>query len=310
MVTNFEDITRLVKRYAKKIKKDKGVVSIIQIGSSLREEDFQSNSDLDFLVIYENPVTRFIELKNIDDLEINLIKYGKKQFLKSLKEGTPIDLIALKFGKVLYDNGFIVKVKKKNFKPSEKTIEKWLHTATFNLMDAAMNYSLPACMCCYFKALHHSAREFSRAIILKEQEEFLEGNSAVLENLKANYPQLYKKFKLIIEGRNNYEKFKQKYIRSPKINASGLGRYLLALEDISIEALKITKGLEVPKINQLIEELQKKYKIDHYSSFYIAPEDKKLMLHLVLKGDKSGFFNYSLENEKLTEVKINEQNKV
>ena len=304
LMQGFDKAAKLAKEYSEKLKKKKNIVSIVQIGSSLRREDFKPNSDLDFLVIYENPVKKSIEIEDMYDVEINLIRRGRKQFLKSVEEGNPIDLIALKFGKVLYDTGFFAEMKKKGFKPTEKTIKKWIHTATFNLMDAAMNYSLPACMCCYFKALHHAAREFCRVIILKEQGELLEGDVSILERLKTNHPDLHKKFRLIINGRKNYEKFEQKYIKYPKIKASGLGKYLLATEDIAIEALKISMGLNVPKINELISQLQKKYKIDHYHSFYISPERKELVLHLILKENKSGLFRYNLKNGELIEVYI------
>ena len=298
----FEKATRLGKDYAGKLKKERGIVSIVQIGSSLRREDFKPNSDLDFLVIYENPVKKSIELEDIDGVEINLIRYGKKQFVKSLEEGNSVDLIALRFGKVLHDDGFFAEMKEKGFRPSEKTIDKWIRTATFNLMDAAMNYSFPACLCCYFKAIHHAAREFCRAVILKEEGDLLEGDANVLRRLKSSNPELYRKFRMVTKGRGSYEKFEAKYIKSPKIRNSGLGKYLLATEDIAIEALKITMGLNVPKVNKLISKLQKSYKIDHYHSFYLAPEHKSLMLNLGLKGGKLGFFEYSLENGELVKV--------
>lgn len=304
---NFENATKLARMYAKKLKKEKNLVSIVQIGSSLRKEDFKPNSDLDFLVIYEKPVKKYIGLKSIEDMEVNLIRHGKKQFLSSLKEGNPVELIALKFGKILYDKGFFTEIKKRNskkFKPNEKTIEKWIHTATFNLMDAAMNYSFPACMCCYFKALHHATREFCRVIILKEKGELVEGDTIILENLRYNHPDLHKKFEFITNGRKNYEKFKQKCIEFPKIKNSRLGKYLLAAEDVSIKAFKVTKELEVPKVNKIIDELQKKYEIKEYHSFYIIPEAKELSLHLILKGNKSGFFRYSLNDGELIEEKI------
>lgn len=301
---NFNTVKKLAKNYSEKLKKQNNIISVVQIGSSLRKEDFKSNSDLDLLVLYKNPVKRTIKIETVSDIEINLIRRGKKQFIKMLKEGNPIDLISLKFGKVLYDNNFFFKIKKERFKPTKKTIEKWIHTATFNLMDAATNYSLPACMCCYFKALHHAAREFNRVIILKNYGKLVEGDSYILKKLKTNYPDLYQKFRLIINGRKNYEKFKQRYIEHPKIRNSGLGKYLLATEDIAINAFKISTGLNVPKVNELISKIQKKYKVDHYQSFHIIPEHKELMLHLVLKGDKSGFFQYNLENRKFVKIDI------
>ena len=304
MMQNFDAALKLVKKYSDRLKKKKNIVSIVQIGSSLRREDFKQNSDLDFLIVYENSVKKSIELKHVDGIEITLIRHDKKQFLKSLEEGNPVDLIALKFGKVLYDTGFFAEMKKKKFKPTEKTIEKWVHTATFNLMDAAMNYSFPSCICCYFKAIHHAAREFCRVILLKEEKELLEGDEAILERLKVKHPDIYQKFRLVIDGKKNYEKFEQKYMKYPKIKAFGLGKYLLATEDIAIKALKISMELNVPKVNKLISNLQKRYKIDHYHSFYITPERKELTLHLVLKGDETGFFRYSLKNGKLVEVYI------
>lgn len=301
---NFNQAIELARNYSEKIKKEKGLISIVQIGSSLRREDFRSNSDLDFLIIYKNPIKRVIELVDTQEIEINLIKRSKEQFLECLKEGNPVDLIALSFGKILYDTGFFIEAKKKDFKPSKKTVEKWLHTASSNFMAASTNYSFPSCMCCYFRDLYHSSRDFCRAIILEEQGKLLEGEKSILANLESNYPDLHKKFKLIAKGRKNYERFKQTFIKFQTIKNYSRGKYLLAAEDISIKAFKITKGLDVPKANYIIAQLQKDYDIESYNSSYIIPESEELMLCLDIKGDKLGFFRYDIKEKRIKEAAI------
>ena len=52
----FNRAAKLAKRYSEKLKKEKNVVSVVQIGSSLRKEDFTPDSDVDLVIVYENPV--------------------------------------------------------------------------------------------------------------------------------------------------------------------------------------------------------------------------------------------------------------
>lgn len=289
----FKKIHRLVKKYLKRLKKD-NVVSIVQVGSTLRKKEFVGNSDLDLLVIYENSVRDRIKIEYQSETEVNLIRRGKQQYLKYLKAGNPVDLIALKFGKVLWDKGFFKKLKRSNFEPTAKTHEFWMHTASFNISDAFCNYSLPTCICCYFKSLHHAARDFSRAIILKERNKLVEGDKDVIMELKKIQPHLVNKYRIILDGRRNYDSFRDNPIKTIKIRPNQRGKFLLSCEDFAILAYKNVLNMNLPKINNLISNLQNEYKIDHFSSYFLEPETMQILITLSLKSGMLKMLKFDL----------------
>jgi len=293
-----EHIDHLVKLYSRRFKRDKAV-SALQVGSSLSEEDFFDNSDLDFLVVYDKEIRKTFVLEHTKKIEINVMRRSKEQFLRLLEEGNPVDLIALRFGKVLFDDGFLKGLKGESYRPTQRTIERWMHTASFSLSSAANNYSLPACICCYFKDLHHSARDFSRAMILKKKNELVEGNTVVMEHLTSLYPELVEDYRLILDGRRNYQDFEPKYLKTRKIEENELGKYLLAGENFARKAYEVVLGLVLPKVNDLISELEKRIEIDHYHGFWLSPERKEIVVGLILKEDKVEHFVYHLVERRL-----------
>lgn len=290
----FKEIQGLVDTYIKRLKRG-NAISIIQLGSSLRKTEFMENSDLDLLVIYKNPVKKGLKFESHNEIEVNLIRRGKKQYLKSLKEGNPVDLIALNFGKVLWDKGFFRKLDADNYNPTKKTSQLWMHTASFNISDTFHNYSLPTCMCCYFKALHHAARDFSRAIILKERKKLVEGDKNVISELKRAHPDLVSKYKIILSGRRRFEDFRDNLIKSDKIRTNQRGKFLLACEDFAILAYKIALNLRLPKINSIISKLETEYRLDHFSGYFLYPEKKKIQISFMLKNGKFKFLDFDLE---------------
>ena len=288
-----ESIEALVKSHSRRFKSD-GAVFAFQIGSSLKEEDFFDNSDLDFLVVYDKKIRKGFILNRGKGIEINIMRRSRERFLKLLEDGNPVDLIALRFGKVLLDDGFVEGLRKKEYEPTQRTMEQWMHTASLNLSSVTSNYSLPACMCCYFRELHHSARDFSRAMIVKEKNDLVEGDAAVLGRLESLYPELVDGYRLILDGRRNYQKFESKYVKTVKIEENELGRYLLAGEEFARKAYKVVLGLSLPRVNDLISDLEKKYIIDHYHGFWLSSERKEIIVGLVLEGDRLKYFTYDL----------------
>src|SRR3989338_513241 len=295
-MNKFYTAQKLVTKYANKIR-NHNTISIVQIGSSLRKEDFTQDSDLDFLIIYKQPVKDFLKHDSIRHFEVNIIPHKKNQYIKSLKEGNPVDLIALKYGKILYDNGFFETQRNVCYKPTQKTIDKWFRTAAFNLGDASINYSLPACLDCYYKSLHHAAREFSRAIIVKKYGEIVEGSKEIIDKLKNKYPKICRNFEFVINGRRDCKDFGSKLIKVKYIGNSGLGKYLLATEEIAIEAFKICKNLKLPRINDLILSLAKKYQIKCLHSFHLIPESMQILINISLERDKVAVFCYDIRRK-------------
>jgi len=287
-----EHIDHLVESYSRRFKRDKAV-SALQVGSSLSEEDFFDNSDLDFLVVYDKKIRKNFVLEYTKKIEINVMRRSKGQFLRLLEEGNPVDLIALRFGRVLFDDGFLEGLRG-DYKQTQRTVERWMHTASFSLSSAASNYSLPACVCCYFKDLHHSARDFSRAMILKKKNELVEGNTIIMEHLTSLYPELVEDYRFILSGRRNYQNFEPRYLKTKKIEENEMGRYLLAGQNFAKKAYEVVLGLVLPKVNDLISELERRTEIDHYHGFWLSPEKKEIAVSLILKGEKVEHFAYHL----------------
>ena len=100
---------------------------------SLSSGDFDpKSSDIDFLIIGKNQKralkTEFFESKEFET-DINIVCRSPNFFEQSLSRGNPVDLIALKYGEILYDNGYFKELKKKKAcKPSAKTIQSWMRT--------------------------------------------------------------------------------------------------------------------------------------------------------------------------------------
>lgn len=300
MPPGFASAQRIASGYSLKLlEENPKPISIIRLGSSLRKQDFTEYSDIDFLAIYQNHVRRGVRTDFHDGLEINVIRMGKKNFIRSAREGSPLELIALVYGKAVHGKAFFHQMEKIQFRPTQRTIDVWLRTASFNMMSASSSYPFPACLCCYFKDLHHGARGFIRAMALKETWRLLEGDEPVIAYLDSRHPSLSGKFRLIIEGRENCMKFRRGYANVKRIRSSGLGKYLLAAEDISIKSMEIIAGLKVPKVNTLIAQLGKKFRIENISSFYLEPESKSLALHLSLRNGRFGFFTLDLKSGKL-----------
>lgn len=295
------EIQSLVEFYTQRFNRE-GAISAFQIGSSLRKEDFFENSDLDFLVIYDKKVKKDFLYEN-REIEINIIRRNKEKFLEFLNKGNPVDLVALNFGKILFGHEFVSKLRRKKFKGTEKTIESWIKTASFNFSAAANNYPFPTCTCCYFKDLHHSSRDFSRAIILKEKEKLTESNAMIIKELGSIYPELAKEYKFILKGRKNYQKFEPIYEERKKIEYDELGKYLLSVEVFARKAYNVLLNLEIPKINDLISEIEKDYQIKRYSGSWLHPEKREIALALVLEKENLKYFVYDLDKKTWKDLK-------
>lgn len=283
---NYQEVQKITEKYLDHFKKKKPV-TLVQVGSSLRKEEFMDNSDLDLFLISRNKVKERLKIEYVNDLEVNLIRRSKRQFLKNLNEGIPVDLIALHFGKVIFDNGFLSKLNQKDYLPTEKTAKYWLHTASFNLSDAFYNYSGMIAVYDFFKSLHHAVRDFSRAIIVAKEKKLAEGNKNITRATAKYYPELIDKYNFILNGRRDSERYDgERIVETVRVRDNERGKFLLAAEEFAIKAYQDVLKLKLPKINSIISTAQRKYRIKYFDGYILSPERKEASVLLVLKNGK------------------------
>jgi predicted nucleotidyltransferase len=267
----------------KALNKHNRLIGGILIGSLVNREYIADLSDIDFLIIGKNLKrdlkVEYFKLKKFET-DINVICRSPVSFEKSLLKGNPVDLVALNYGEVIYDSGYLKDLKKKKFKASENTFQAWLQTGLHRFEELMYHYFSPCCNHCFFQALYHSSRELLRALLLEKGEDVLEGWELKLSARK-NYPKLFPGYMKICRARREWQKYPfPLFDRRLRISGSP-GKLVHAAEKIAREALK-TRGLNVPPINSLIKEIKDAKVI---SSVHISIPEKEVM---VLFQDKRG----------------------
>ncbi|MFP3872367.1 MAG: hypothetical protein ACLFVL_05750 [Candidatus Aenigmatarchaeota archaeon] len=101
------DLFQKAQKAAAKKAEELNCSCLIQSGSSLREEDFAPGSDLDLLALFDEEKEERWGHDHSDRLKISMVKESKTKFLDGLKNGNPFELMALKFGEVRKDDGFL-----------------------------------------------------------------------------------------------------------------------------------------------------------------------------------------------------------
>lgn len=98
------------------------LVSLVQIGSSLRPKDMFSNSDIDFVIVLnKKPKGRVVSVDSA--IETGILPFSRWQFRKVLKDGSPMALMAVKFGRVIFDRGYFAML---TGHPTKNTWETWM----------------------------------------------------------------------------------------------------------------------------------------------------------------------------------------
>jgi predicted nucleotidyltransferase len=258
METSFEEseIKEVVKRAKEQIKRKFKPISIIQFGSSLHPENMMLESDVDLMVILRRRAKDPIETFLFDGIEVEAHLISKRDFIKSIKNGFPLTLMTIKFGKVIYGpRDFLEKYKNKAL-PTRKTIEIWYENAWRVFHFAILDYISRGCVGCYLKDCHHTARSFLRAFILKTKKIVCEKDEEILSNIPKNIQRAYKK---LIEIRKNGENFPFKL--KLKFEASHLfkdkeAKPLLLLEKIAKFVVREIEGKEMKSLREIVKGLK------------------------------------------------------
>jgi len=258
MKTSFEEseIREVVRKATNQIKRKFKPIVIIQFGSSLYPKNMMIESDLDLMVILRRRAKDPIETFLFDDIEVEAHLVSKRDFIKSIKNGFPLTLMAVRFGIVIYGpRDFLEKYKNKAL-PTRKTIEIWYDNAWRVFNFAILDYISRGCVGCYLKDCHHVARSFLRAFILKTKNIVCEKDEEILSNIPKSIQRAYRK---LIEIRENGENFPFKL--KLKFEASFLfkdkeAKPLLLLEKIAKFVVKEMERKEMRSLREIVKGLK------------------------------------------------------
>ncbi|MFZ3076889.1 MAG: hypothetical protein WA139_00355 [Candidatus Aenigmatarchaeota archaeon] len=281
-----------IKSIESQIKKKFGseLVSLIHIGSSLRPKEMFSNSDIDFVaVVKKKPKDWFTSVDS--SYETNILAYSKHQFRNLIKEGSPVPLMAVKFGKTLFDNNFL----KFDAKPTEKTIETWVQNGFSIFSSAIMEFFAAGCVCCYLKDTHHSARSFLRAQILKEKGILCESDKDIIKNTDDDG--MRRIFEKLINFRKNLISFPfdfMKLHRMKKVSGKS-AEPLLLLEQLMHEMAFRFYEKKMHKLSEIINKIEVPF--DRIHSIFLTTKDEgkeSYFVSIIDKKDKLQFMEFPL----------------
>lgn len=277
---------QLRKKFGRKL------VSIVQIGSSLRPKEMFSNSDVDFVVILdEKPKKRFVSVDSA--IETSILPFSRWHFGKALKDGMPVAVMAVKFGKVLFDRNYFSKL---NARPGKNTVETWMQNGLSIFSSAIMEFFAASCACCYLRDAHHSARSFLRAYILKKKGILCETDRDIIRSIDDE--ELRKIFGHLIKFRKNIDSFPFDFMKMCRMRGIR-GRSaapLLLLEKLAHKIIYLMHGKRMRTLAETIGRIKKPY--DHIHSIYLTTRregrKQKYLVSLVKKGDDMEFLEFPL----------------
>jgi predicted nucleotidyltransferase len=288
MKASFEEseIREVVGKAIDQIKRRFKPISIIQFGSSLHPENMMIESDVDLMVILRKRTKDPIETFLFDGIEVEAHLISKRDFVRSIKNGFPLTLMAVKFGKVIYGpKEFLEKYRNKAL-PSRKTIEIWYDNAWRIFHFAILDYFSRGCVGCYLKDCHHAARSFLRAFILKTKNIVCEKDEEILSNIPKNIQRAYKK---LIEIRKNGENFPFKLklkFRVPFLFKDKEAKPLLLLEKIAKFVVKEMEGKEMKNLREIVKSLKgeiSSMSIERSGEVFILKDEKFIERNLFRK---------------------------
>jgi len=246
------NLSSLLAKYTSNLVKE-GAVLIFQVGSSLKAADFLKGlSDVDFLAVYleEQKQGLAVDFDEKLGVEINVIKRSVGQFEAAAATGSSVELGAVYFGKVLFDADAYAE-KLKHFKPSVETAHKLVEAGSRNFSVASIDMP-PTAPYDFLKELHHAAKNFARALILKRLDQFVDGNTEILKHLEIIDKDLADNFRRIVNYRKRFSNAPPLFGEHRAIGKGWYGKAFLAAERLMKAAYFEVDGLKLEFINDLI----------------------------------------------------------
>jgi predicted nucleotidyltransferase len=266
-------IKKISKEAINRIKSRFKPIAILQFGSSLHPKDMMVESDIDFLVVLRRKLKEPLEVFLFDSIEVAAHLLSKREFLEGVETGFPIVIMALKFGKVIYDPKGILKKFRRIALPTERTAEIWYENGWTVFSRAILEYISRGCVGCYLKDCHHSARSFLRSFLLKTKGILCERDKEILLNIPKEIRKFYKR---IIEARREGENFpfKPKFkIKAREIFRDSEAKPLLHLEKIVQYVIGEIEGKKMRSLREVVKGIK-----GEVSSIYLDKSGKVTIL--------------------------------
>ena len=257
------------------------LVSLVLIGS-LQNRDFVPGlSDIDLWVLgrWLKPALR-IELveKHGHQVEVNLICRNLAFLRRELRQGTPVDLVALRYGKVLYDDGFFRSLRRKAYRYSvtPTTRGMWMKSSARWLSTAICQYFHPDFPHCYFNALYHAGRDLLRAHLIGHDGDLVEGWQTEA-TIGERWPDLAEAFGRIRWARAHWQSYAFPQFEKRLQIEGELGELLLSLENIARSVYR-SYGLRLPRFQTFFGEFIHRRGARRFFSIDIRPDQEAIFL--------------------------------
>lgn len=192
-------VSRLLERVKKEANATFGrdLVTLVHMGSSAHPDaQFVSLSDVDIMVVTRMKTRKKLRVE-ADEREVQVVVRSKRKFLSLLRNGNPLELSTVRYGRVIYGDREMIEDMRNRFGPTEHTWKVWLATSSRRYAFALAVYAFPGCACCFVNDLYHAARESMKARVLKENGVMIERLEEIMDwcrkyGLEDNYERLLK----------------------------------------------------------------------------------------------------------------------
>jgi len=257
------------------------LVSLVLIGS-LQNRDFVPGlSDIDLWILgrWLKPSLRieFVE-KYGHQVEVNLICRNLTFLRGELRQGTPVDLVALRYGQVLYDDGFFRSLRRKahRYSITPTTREMWMKSSARWLSTAICQYFHSDCPHCFFGALYHAGRDLLRAHLIAHGGDLVEGWE-IETAIGSQWPDLAEAFGRIRWTRAHWQSYAFPQFEKRLQIEGELGKLILSLESIARSVYR-SYGLRLPRFQTFFGEFIHRRGARRFFSIDICPDQETIFL--------------------------------
>ena len=257
------------------------LVALVLIGS-LQNRDFVPGlSDIDLWILgrWLKPALRieFVE-KYGHQVEVNLICRNLAFLHRELRQGTPVDLVALRYGQVLYDDGFFHTLRRKahRYSITPATREMWMKSSARWLSTAICQYFHSDCPHCFFGALYHAARDLLRAHLIAHGGDLVEGWE-IETAIRNQWPDLAEALGRIRWARAHWQSYAFPQFEKRLQIEGELGELLLSLENIARSVYR-SYGLRLPRFQTFFGEFIHRRGARRFFSIDIRPDQETIFL--------------------------------